>query len=162
MDFVEKLKHERKKIEVERAKACAKYDREIAEIDAAINAVLKNRVSAPPQPHATAIRSSGSPIRIDDAIVEAVSTGTNTPAKILDFLTEHLGIETTINSVRTRVSRLKNEGRLVRGERGWATPGDTNDSGRQAAPDGKADTKRSSESREAGVSDKAPKAPEMQ
>ena len=59
---------------------------------------------------------------IDDAVIEAVKNGIRSPSTILKFLETNLHINTTINSVRTRVSRLKNDGRLARDERGWIMP----------------------------------------
>ena len=71
---------------------------------------------------------------IDDAIVEAVRSGTRTPAKILAFLSSELGIETTINSGRTRVSRMKNNGRLAHDGQGWILPESDDEPAGEGAP----------------------------
>lgn len=119
MDIIAKLKEERAKLERERTKACAKYDRAIAEIDAATSTIMKARKAAPTSDEGSYDVIPRANISIDDAILEAVATGLQTPAKILNFLASDLGIETTINSVRTRVSRLGAAGKLTRDQRGW-------------------------------------------
>lgn len=122
MDIIENLKQERKRLEQERAKACAEYDRAIAEIDAATDAIMKSRASKPAKKSAPPSPRRAVWFSIDDAILEAVANGVQTPAKILDYLSSRLGIDTTINSVRTRVSRLRADGRLARDDGGWVLP----------------------------------------
>jgi hypothetical protein len=47
---------------------------------------------------------------IDDAILEAVKNEVRAPTPMIKFLEHQLAIHTTINSVRTRLSRLKQQG----------------------------------------------------
>lgn len=61
-------------------------------------------------------------VSLDDGIIKAVKAGQSTPVMILDYVTGKMSIQTTINSVRTRVSRLKREGKLLRGKEGWTLP----------------------------------------
>ncbi|MEM6480672.1 MAG: hypothetical protein AAF922_04975 [Pseudomonadota bacterium] len=80
---------------------------------------------AKPAPASTAKKSAKKPavkVTLDDAIVKAVGAGQSTPVMILDYVTGKMSVETTINSVRTRVSRLKREGKLLRGKQGWSLP----------------------------------------
>ncbi|MEM6578317.1 MAG: hypothetical protein AAF678_07485 [Pseudomonadota bacterium] len=67
-------------------------------------------------------KKSTGKISLDDGIMRAVKAGQSTPVLILDYVTKKMSIETTINSVRTRVSRLKREGKLMRGKEGWSLP----------------------------------------
>jgi hypothetical protein len=59
------------------------------------------------------------PMPVNDAIVIAVEAGMKTPTKILAYLAEHLGVHTTLNSVRSRVSPLGQEGRIAHDGTGW-------------------------------------------
>ena len=59
------------------------------------------------------------PMRVNDAIVIAVGAGMKTPTRILAYLADHLGVHTTLNSVRSRVSPLGQEGRIAHDETGW-------------------------------------------
>ena len=56
---------------------------------------------------------------VNDAIIKAVEAGQTTPAQILDYLQNVLGIQTTLNSVRSRVSPLKQEGKIAHDGSGW-------------------------------------------
>ena len=95
-----------------------------AEVQAAISAVLKMRTAAdlPTQSVATPRQTEANRMPIDDAIIEAVKNDARAPAAILSFMQKHLGVQTTINSVRTRVSRLRANGRLTHDQRGWVLP----------------------------------------
>lgn len=77
----------------------------------------------------TAIQSSGGISKtpsgkssIDDAVVEAVKMGMKTPTSIHKYLHNELNVETSLQSVRVRASRLGQEGRLGRDKDGWALP----------------------------------------
>lgn len=64
-------------------------------------------------------QNSQNAMSVDDAIVRAVEAGQKTPRDILAHLSAKLGVHTTINSVRTRVSKLKNVGRIAHDGMGW-------------------------------------------
>lgn len=78
--------------------------------------------AATAKPASKAPRKTGGKVSLDDAILKAVKTGQSTPVLILDYVTKKMSVVTTINSVRTRVSRLKREGKLMRGKEGWSIP----------------------------------------
>lgn len=56
---------------------------------------------------------------VDDAVILAVKAGQTTPRAIRDYMAERLGVDTTINSVRTRVSKLKKLGKIGHNRDGW-------------------------------------------
>lgn len=56
---------------------------------------------------------------VNDAIVLAVEAGNKTPTDILNYLRRELRVMTTINSVRSRVSSLKSDGRIAHDGTGW-------------------------------------------
>lgn len=122
VDIIEQLVKERRKLEAERAKACAGYDRALAEIDAAMKAIKKSRGASSGRKAAKASKGKTSSIPIDEAVIEAVKNGARTPAQIHEFMENTLGVNTTINSVRTRVSRLGRDARLTRDSSGWTLP----------------------------------------
>lgn len=64
------------------------------------------------------------PMPVNDAIVIAVEAGMKTPTNILAYLAEHLGVHTTLNSVRSRVSPLGQEGRIAHDGTGWIPSSD--------------------------------------
>lgn len=59
------------------------------------------------------------PMKVGDAIVQAVNAGHSSPKAILEYLQTELGVFTTLNSVRSRVSPLKTEGRIAHDGNGW-------------------------------------------
>ena len=123
MDTIEILESEREKAEKSRQLACAPFDNQIAEIDAAISAIkAKRNAAGSTQSESTTPPATRQIMSIDDGIVEAVRNDNRTPANIYIFLERQLGIKTTINSVRTRVSRLKSDGKIARGDDGWIMP----------------------------------------
>ncbi len=91
--------------------------KEMAKVDAAILAVNSMDDSTSPK-----VLTYTSKMTINQAIVEAVKNGSSTPKEILAFLEDHLAMSTTINSVRTRVSRLSSEKKIVKSNKGWVTP----------------------------------------
>jgi hypothetical protein len=56
---------------------------------------------------------------VNDAVIRAVEAGRKTPVLILDYIQKELGIQTTLNSVRSRVSPLKQEGKIGHDGTGW-------------------------------------------
>lgn len=78
--------------------------------------------AAAPKPAQKRTKKAAVKVSLDDAILKAVGSGQSTPVMILDYVTGKMSVETTINSVRTRVSRLKREGKLMRGKEGWSLP----------------------------------------
>ena len=87
---------------------------ERAEFDAALNAVrsVSTGVVVSSRPKAK--------MKINDAIVEAVNSGRKNPRGIFDFIENQLGIDTTINSVRVRVSKLRIGGLIAKDAEGYA------------------------------------------
>lgn len=59
------------------------------------------------------------PMRVNDAIVLAVAAGKKTPTQILAYLKGELGVDTTLNSVRSRVSPLGQAGVIGHDDSGW-------------------------------------------
>lgn len=59
---------------------------------------------------------------VNDAIIWAVSNGAGTPAEIYNFITNDLSMETSKNSVSTRLSKMKNEGLLDHDGEHWVLP----------------------------------------
>lgn len=115
-----------RKVELEAQKAAILKDLE--DVEVALAAILKSgdvaakahAASVPSKPPAASYAGGNMPI--DEAIIIAVRNRARTPAKILVYLKNDLGINTTINSVRTRVSRLKKDGKLVSTALGWMVP----------------------------------------
>ncbi|MDP2061764.1 MAG: hypothetical protein Q8J98_01490 [Phaeovulum sp.] len=119
MGPVDILKDARTKLVIEREKLCSALDAKIADLDIAISA-LEDRFGRSKVPDSIDAIAPISPI--DVAIIEAVRSGMHTPAKIHAYIARHLSIDTTVNSVRTRVSRLKSSGKIARDDRGWIMP----------------------------------------
>lgn len=59
------------------------------------------------------------PMKVGDAIVQAVNAGHSAPKAILEYLQLELSVFTTLNSVRSRLSPLKAEGRIAHDGDGW-------------------------------------------
>jgi hypothetical protein len=70
---------------------------------------------APPPPPA----HMKHPMRVNDAIVKAVEAGSKTPTQILAYLKDKLGVDTTLNSVRSRVSPMGQQGLIGHDGSGW-------------------------------------------
>lgn len=60
------------------------------------------------------------PSPINNAILEAISLGNTTPAAIYEFITEQRQIDTSKNSVSTRLSKMKNDGLIDNDGQGWS------------------------------------------
>lgn len=58
-------------------------------------------------------------MNVGEAIVYAVEHGCTTPTQVLEYLETGLGITTTLNSVRARLSPLKKEGKIAHDGNGW-------------------------------------------
>jgi hypothetical protein len=56
---------------------------------------------------------------VNDSIVAAVEAGNKTPASILGYMAEELGVATTLGSVRANLSPLKAKGRIAHDGIGW-------------------------------------------
>jgi hypothetical protein len=56
---------------------------------------------------------------ISDAIVHAINNGVGTPQLIHSYLSEKMSINTTTNSVNTRLSKLKAAGKISHNGRRW-------------------------------------------
>lgn len=103
----------------------AVVEHELREIEAALKAIESVTPSAPSSPAQESsnrfdIRHS---MPVNDAVVLAVNAGCKTPMEILKYLQNQLGIMTTINSVRSRVSPLKAEGKIKHDGTGWVPSG---------------------------------------
>jgi len=59
------------------------------------------------------------PTSKDDAIIKAIQAGNNTPALISEFMREKLGIPVNPASTRTRLSRMKADGKIKHDGLGW-------------------------------------------
>jgi hypothetical protein len=55
----------------------------------------------------------------DDAIIEAVKAGNNTPALISEFIRTKLGVPVNPATTRTRLSRMKADGKIKHDGIGW-------------------------------------------
>ncbi|MEQ9258555.1 MAG: hypothetical protein RIG84_05610, partial [Roseovarius sp.] len=95
MDILEQLERERAKISAERDKACLVYDRDLAELDAAIKAVKKSRGASPKKKRGKVSTGRQSSMPIDEAVIVAVKAGASTPVKILEYMENTLGVDTT-------------------------------------------------------------------
>ena len=97
---------------------------ELKDIDCALNAigaaprdsVAKLAAAKPSMANRFQIRHS---MPVNDAVVKAVEAGRKTPVAILDYLQTVLDVQTTLNSVRSRVSPLKQEGKIAHDGDGW-------------------------------------------
>lgn len=94
----------------ELAAQASELRKSIREIDAALELLGEAEGSK-------SVGSSASPINA--AIVEAVSQGCSTPAQIYNFVTHVKEIDTSKNSISTRLSKLKNDGVIDNNENGW-------------------------------------------
>ena len=130
MDIIETLKAQREAIEADRDIACKPFDIALAEIDVAIKAIMDQRdpldflefTETDVDEAFSKLRQRETQMPIDAAIIEAVRCGAQKPAAVLKFIQVHLNVDTTINSVRTRLSRLNAEGRVSRDVGGWVVP----------------------------------------
>lgn len=90
---------------------------ELKDIEIALNAISKAHVAPP-----ASIDAHGPPPRINDSIVEAIKNGCGKPTEIKDFLSQHLGVETTKASISTRLSKMKSQGLISNVGNGWVVP----------------------------------------
>lgn len=89
----------------------ASLEQEIAEIDRML-------ALSPPS------TASGVPLfrmTKEEQILEAIKAGHHTPAQITDHLSKALGKTINSGTIRTRLSRMKVEGKISRDARGWNT-----------------------------------------
>jgi hypothetical protein len=86
------------------------------EVDIALAAIEGTRAKVSSSVGTAAGKGSatgiGASMSINDGIIEAVKSGADSPSKIFQFLKPHLGIETTKNSVNTRLGKLR-ENKLI-------------------------------------------------
>ena len=111
MDILKTLQAE----EAENDAQIAALKVEGAKIRAAISAIL-NYENFPAQ------KAHPANMGINEAVIEAIKSGHRTPLPIHDFIKTHLGMKTTINSVRVRVSKLGTQKRIIRTAAGWEVP----------------------------------------
>lgn len=102
----------------------ASVQAELEDIDRALAAIGQPvRDIGQPKPEKVTRAVSSSVIQhkmpVNDAIVLAVEAGKKTPVNILAYLKDELDVHTTLNSVRSRVSPLKKEGRIAHDGDGW-------------------------------------------
>jgi|GEM_PF-6648880 len=76
-----------------------------------------------PAPQNVAPQAVTHSMPVNDAIIKAVEAGNKTPVKILKYLHDELGVMTTLNSVRARVSPLGKEGKIAHDGDGWVPAG---------------------------------------
>lgn len=115
---IDKILEERKKAI---AASIRRLNAELADVDVALEAISANRkvnhLHFYTLPHVLSDDKSG--MNRDMAILEAIMAGCNKPSVIFNYVESHLGIDTTINSVRTRLTKLKNAGEIANGSDGW-------------------------------------------
>lgn len=107
--------------------AVAAAQAELDQIARALEAIGQEPASDSPAPSNedkdAEIRSRNAAVRhsmpVNDAIVLAVGAGNKSPTAILAYVRDQLGVKTTINSVRARVSPLKADGRIAHDGTGW-------------------------------------------
>lgn len=63
--------------------------------------------------------SGETPIKKEDAVLQAVKSGKKRPQDIHTFLKRKLDVTMNLGSVRSTLSRLKSEGRINRDASGW-------------------------------------------
>lgn len=97
----------------------AAVEAELRDIDLALKAMNGAPVVAAAKPSITSRFQIRHSMPVNDAIVQAVEAGRTTPLQILDYLQNTLDIQTTLNSVRSRVSPLKQEGKISHDGNGW-------------------------------------------
>ena len=94
-------------------------EEELKDIDRA----LKAMATTPSDSAAPATMARRFQIRhvmpVNDAIVKAVEAGRKTPVSILEYVQNVLNVQTTLNSVRSRVSPLKRDGKIAHDGAGW-------------------------------------------
>ena len=97
----------------------SEVEAELKDIDSALNAISaapRDAAAKPSMANRFQIRHS---MPVNEAVVKAVDAGKKTPVAILDYLQNVLGVHTTLNSVRSRVSPLKQEGKIAHDGAGW-------------------------------------------
>ena len=55
----------------------------------------------------------------DEAIMQALRAGIKTPARIADYMKNELGLDVNQASTRTRLSRMKADGKIKHDGEGW-------------------------------------------
>ncbi len=121
MSIVDMLRARQQELEAHKAI----IDKELGDIAKALGAIETppdGGEDGGPQLTGAAVTQYQHPMPVDDAIVIAVTNGCKAPQAILAHLRQRLGVHTTIASVRTRVSRLKDRGRLAHDGDGWIIP----------------------------------------
>lgn len=94
--------------------------RALKAMDEVPTAIGQFAVRIAPEPKAALdSRPPKHPMRVNDAIVIAVEAGQKTPTQILAYLKTKLGVDTTLNSVRSRVSPLGQTGLIGHDDSGW-------------------------------------------
>lgn len=92
---------------------------EIKDIDCALKAMSAAPSESTDKPSMATRFQIRHSMPVNDAVVKAVEAGRTTPVSILDYLQNVLGIQTTLNSVRSRVSPLKQDGKIAHNGDGW-------------------------------------------
>lgn len=120
MTVLELLQNKKRELEQERER----LDREMRAVEAALSALPDAGKSFPHVEEGAFTRGVLHALTVDDAIIKAVDAGHKTPMDILEYLKSDLRLHTTVNSIRTRVSKLGSEGRIGRDEHGWVPRND--------------------------------------
>lgn len=116
--IAEMLQRKRKEL-MESAAVIAADIRDVEKALAAIGEPILDELPSAGQAAGADATRSAHPMKVNDAVVMAVNAGRKSPTTILDYLHTELGVHTTINSVRSRVSPLKAEGRIAHDGEGW-------------------------------------------
>jgi hypothetical protein len=94
-----------------------KLQTETREIDKMLSVTL----TVPPAviQRATPPEPDQRPTTKDEAIIDAIKAGNNTPAKISGYIRQKLGVDVNDASTRTRLSRMKAADKLSHDGFGW-------------------------------------------
>ncbi|TIP04935.1 MAG: hypothetical protein E5X72_09655 [Mesorhizobium sp.] len=93
----------------------AELRKDIRELDAALE--LLGDVAG--KAGSTVSPAGSVPSPINAAILEAISQGNSTPEAIYLFVVHQMQVDTTKNSISTRLSKLKNDGLIENDGQGW-------------------------------------------
>lgn len=93
---------------------------QIAVLEQEITEIDRMLTLSPPPPPATAITSIPLSRRSkEEQVIEAVKAGCHTPAQITEYLAKAIGKPINAGSIRTRLTRMKGEGKIRHEGKAW-------------------------------------------
>ncbi len=95
----------------------AAVEQEIQDIETALKAIGggdSTRKTSIPNASAAKRFTVRHSMPVNDAVIIAVKAGRKTPVAILDYVRNELNIDTTISSIRSRVSPLGKKGKIAK------------------------------------------------